>query len=242
MGVAGTNKGQRFVIAWNGLVCPVTKVGPTADVRKDALGPDRRGRGRTRKFAKDNPGATCQLRPNIASNLRTIAALSHKSLRPMKACLLLRMGHGDLAARSGTPGRSAPTCRSRACRCRSVPYACQEWSLLALGIAAPPHIPRGDDRMALSIARKLAASRAGGAASSEEGERFKSHLSRRRSCRPGTTACISARRGSPAALDLLAIRRFGSLAYHEAEPGRTHQALPREGKTRRRADQPSGVL
>jgi hypothetical protein len=160
----GPPQGQRFVIAWNGLVCPVTKVGPTADVRKDTLALIAEDEAERAKFTKDNPGApfTRQSPPgpdailphDVADELE---AFSHKTLRPMKACVLLRMGHGDLAARLWNAWKiGTPYADPEHADADPYPMLANEWTGSLLDRAATAH-SRGEDRMALSMVRKLTA-------------------------------------------------------------------------------------
>ena len=154
----GALNGQHFAVGWDGLVRPVTKVGAVADFRKDVLAVIADDEAFRTKFVKERPGTTFE-RGHDREVGEDCDGFSHKSLKPLKACLLLRLGHGDLATRFWTTWKIGVEFADRQ-QTDSDPYAllAKAWidSLLDLSLGA--HF-RGDDKLALSSARKLVAIR-----------------------------------------------------------------------------------
>ncbi|MGO8744455.1 MAG: hypothetical protein ACLQNE_00565 [Thermoguttaceae bacterium] len=142
--------GQRFAVGWNGVVCPVTWVGPQADLRKDVLAMIAADAQERAEFGERRD----------EDDLRSDEyGLSLESMHPLKACLLLRLGEGDLAARSwnawkiGT-GFADPE------HAADDPYPTlfTWWTNALLDQAVRAHA-RYDDSLALASLRMLAAVR-----------------------------------------------------------------------------------
>jgi len=132
---------QRHAVCWNGLVYPVVDVGPRADVEKDVEGlftDDARERNEAR-------GRGGYLRGWAVSEDTSV---SHETLLPIKACLLLRLGHAKLAHRVFSASR--------------VPYRvlARDWVWALYDRAVCAHM-RGDDRLALLSAERLLSIRKG---------------------------------------------------------------------------------
>ena len=156
---AGDGERTRFAVAWNGLVYPTASIGEPADLEADMRAiaqqarPGRPGRPGPKSigFATDDEGA----------------AVSPESLRPVKACLLLRLDRADLAEAVWAAGAGRPRdVGDRAGRARSEPidegisYVTLAndlaWALYQRAVSS--HV-RGDDALALADARKLTAFR-----------------------------------------------------------------------------------
>jgi hypothetical protein len=151
---------QQFAVCWNGLVYPVVHTGEAADWRADA----RAFVGKVqRQFRKALPEEY---------------EISHESCRPIKGCLLLRLGEPKLAddlwlaiqlasdwdlishASQAGVSNSIPVPASKAVLSTNDPYlnwaSDWAWSLFERTVCA--HM-RGDDRLALATARLLDAAR-----------------------------------------------------------------------------------
>jgi hypothetical protein len=131
---------QQFAVAWNGLVYPVVTVGKEADVRTDVLAAIE-ARGETRPPVGSASGRA------IPERIGT----SHESILPLKACLLLRLGEGELAQRMwtlATPAQPAPENRD--------PYLplARDWTWCIFDRALGAHM-RGDDNLALASCEQL---------------------------------------------------------------------------------------
>ena len=94
---AADKAAQQFAVCWNGLVYPVVSVGDKADFKADIRAlvkadDDARQRGRkaTRTFH------SCDLAPAARAKAQSV---SEKAMLPLKVCMLLRLGEGELAAR-----------------------------------------------------------------------------------------------------------------------------------------------
>ena len=85
--------GQHFVIAWNGLVYPAHSIGAKANLKEDVLATVKADEEARAKNAIKFPGAGYRFRSAISEGL----AVSHSSLLPLKASLLLRLGEHLLA-------------------------------------------------------------------------------------------------------------------------------------------------
>ncbi len=80
---AAEKTAQRFAVCWNGMVYPVVSVGDKADLNSD-MQAVLKARGNGNRF-----GTACP--PEGAS-------VSETTVLPLKVCMLLRLGEGDLAA------------------------------------------------------------------------------------------------------------------------------------------------
>lgn len=84
---------QRFVIAWNGLVYPAHSIGDKANLKEDVLAAVKADEDSRAKSANKFPGAGYRFRLALPEGV----TVSHSSLLPLKACLLLRLGENLLA-------------------------------------------------------------------------------------------------------------------------------------------------
>jgi hypothetical protein len=84
---------HRFVIAWNGLVYPAHSIGDKANLKEDVLAAVKADEDARAKSANKFPAAGYRFRLAWQEGL----TVSHASLLPLKACLLLRLGENLLA-------------------------------------------------------------------------------------------------------------------------------------------------
>lgn len=146
---AADAKSPRFVICWNGLIYPAISVGDKADLSADLdqiIKADETARAEAAKRDPSFPfirfSAAC---PGEAQSV------SEKSMLPIKVCMLLRLGNGDLAARYWKcwKGPAAET-NEKSDAYRELAGALK-WSVFDRAICA--HM-RGDDRLALLSAKQ----------------------------------------------------------------------------------------
>ena len=112
---------QRFAVAWSGLVYPVVKVGAPADLAADVLAlADAAvdGRADVASKARRQGGIPAFSGFGAYGTNNEGAAVHPRTLHPIRACLLLRLGRADLAERSGRRapaglGRPTPPSRGR---------------------------------------------------------------------------------------------------------------------------------
>lgn len=154
--VFGATNGQKFAICWNGLVYPTVSVGPQADWRADASDCMKKA-GRQWRTA-----------------LPEAYEVSYESCLPVKGCLLLRLGEPELARdlwlqvaaqrdlnamfRQGSATNAVEEpARELA---KEDPYLqwAGDWTWDLFERAVCAHM-RGDDGLALSSAKTLAAAR-----------------------------------------------------------------------------------
>ena len=148
----------RFAVCWNGLVYPVVSIGDTSDWRADV------------RAAMKNAGR------QWASALPEAHGVSHETARPLKGCLILRLGDAQLAedfwlaiqagaqrapmALNAKSGLTNPTGNATAKLDEADPYlnwaSDWAWDLYDRAVCADM---RGDDRLALASARSLEAAR-----------------------------------------------------------------------------------
>jgi hypothetical protein len=82
---APANEKQRFAVCWNGLVYPVVEVGDKADVRDDV-----------------HTTIKTDSRVWLDHAIDEATSIAHDRLLPLRACLLLRFGEGELAEKLWT--------------------------------------------------------------------------------------------------------------------------------------------
>lgn len=154
---ASTSGGGRFAVCWNGLVYPVVSVGGPADLNADVdtlVQADAKIRS---AFVKANP--TGSYFRFMHGAIPEGESVSETSFLPIKVCLLLRLGEGDLARTfwdawlSGTPPRHNGN--DEALRDPYLTLA-DEWVWALFDRAVTAHM-RGDDRLAVLDARHLTA-------------------------------------------------------------------------------------
>jgi hypothetical protein len=146
---------RRSAVTWNGLVYPVTKLGPAADFEADvqALVSPREARADEKKGPAPPRGFSIS-----GASTGHLDRASQRQLTPMMAVLLLRLGRADLAEavwKAWTGGRPIPLERgqdeSRVLYFRLA----SDWAWALLDRAATAHT-RGDDPLALASLRELA--------------------------------------------------------------------------------------
>lgn len=150
---ARDSSGQRFAVCWNGLVYPVVSAGARANLRADVealLETDKQTRA---KYAAENASAT-STRFRSADIEQT--AVSHGALLPLQACMLVRLGEGELAARvwsAWSVGRMPGAADGDA---EPDPYLefASDWVWALFNRTLLAHM-RGDDRLALLGTRAI---------------------------------------------------------------------------------------
>lgn len=158
---------QRFAVCWNGLVYPVISVGAKADCRQDVkalLKTDReridermseykRKLEEAAKKTAETGKEHSVFKPTVRYNhaIAEGSGASHSTILPMKAVLLLRQGHGDLAQElwlQWFAGREDEAGKD------PYPLLTRDWIWALFDRALCAHM-RGDDRLALLGARIL---------------------------------------------------------------------------------------
>lgn len=86
---AAADQKQRFAILWNGLVYPVSAIGPAADLRRGIDALVKAASDERKKEEQDFPGRPSFRDMGAAAEE---SAVSEKTLAPLKACLLVRFG------------------------------------------------------------------------------------------------------------------------------------------------------
>ena len=150
-----TGRSGPFAVCWNGLVYPVVRVGPPADLAADVADTVRRDREARARYAAADP-----IRPYSSRGFRADDGLDPALPRGIPICLLLRLGRDDLA------GRLHEIVRSYAFDRYATPDGRGEWPgpyltwagdwLWARFSRSIRALMRGDDRLALADARELA--------------------------------------------------------------------------------------
>ena len=164
---AAGDQRQRFAVAWDGLVYPALSVGEPADLAADV-------RALIESHAKPGPGGGRRGgwdgQMGRSSRFRgfneppEIPAIEPDSLRPIKVCLLLRLGRGDLAEAVWQAGTGIPRADGPAAKVDLTSYGVSylslatDWAWAGYERAIAAHV-RGDDALALIDARGLAAAR-----------------------------------------------------------------------------------
>jgi hypothetical protein len=150
--------GPRSAVAWNGLVYPVTRLGPAADLEADIQAlvkpfeaPARGGERQVRRyqFSRDPMGG-----PSSGD----LVTAWQDEFTPIKAILLLRLGRGDLAKLVWKAGLGWPPTANEGVPAEDrALYAnlAADWEWALLDRAASAH-SRGDDPLALASLRELA--------------------------------------------------------------------------------------
>jgi hypothetical protein len=138
---------QRFAVCWNGLVYPISSVAEKADVKADVIAAIKAG-----EESDESDLLLRFLSPRYATDESLV--LSHETVVPLKAALLLRLGEGELASRVWFEW-----CRKlgeRDPEYRNNPFVtlAESWTWCAFDRALQAHM-RGDDPLALAAARDL---------------------------------------------------------------------------------------
>jgi hypothetical protein len=145
---------QRFAVAWNGLVYPLVSLGQRANLGQDVIALIRADEEARAKWAKDFPNQRFYRFRNAVSEAGSV---SHASLLPVKASLLLRLGETSLAEQTWaawTAGMDAGV--NDDARHLRDPYLmlAADWIWARFDRAVCAHM-RGDDYLALLDARAL---------------------------------------------------------------------------------------
>lgn len=150
--VLPTKKGvaQRFAVCWNGLVYPVVTIKERADLKIDI-----------RAILKADEQVRAQVKDGRFYRHRHAwqegYSASYKSLLPIKACLLLRLGEEELARgvwEAWTAGMRADTNDDATHLADPYLMLATDWLWAMFDRAVCAHM-RGDDRLALVDARLL---------------------------------------------------------------------------------------
>ena len=149
----------RFAVGWNGLVYPVVSVGAPADVHADILALIKADDTARAAYTQKHPNFPYTHLEQATSEAQS---LSETTLMPLKACLLLRLGEGELAQRYWTAVLAGwPENMNNNGVVRTDPYLqlASDWAWSLFDRAVCAHM-RGDDRLALLSARALVPMRA----------------------------------------------------------------------------------
>lgn len=156
---AGAENGPRLAVAWNGLVYPVTRVGPVADLEADLrvlLTPSSKTSEAERRRAELNERS--HWNPVSHEPIAHLRSASQRELMPAKAILMLRLGRADLAEalwRAGTHQElGKATTKSMSERIWYLDLA-SAWAWALYDRAARAHA-QADDGLALESLKELA--------------------------------------------------------------------------------------
>ena len=148
----------RFVVCWDGLIYPAVTVGEPADLDRDIKDLAAHLK-RTREAGPSNrfmPGGLLGLPRGRARITTGVAGVDNQS--PIKICLLLRLGRADLAEAlfaAGTTWTPKPRTRDLTNYGMSYLTLAGDWAGSAFERLIGAHV-RGDDAIALDLARRLA--------------------------------------------------------------------------------------
>jgi hypothetical protein len=151
--VLPSNKDQRYVVTWSGLVYPAVSVGEKADLQLDVrtlIQRDEEGRA---KWARERPNWPFTRYQHAAGEGYNV---SHETLQPLKACLLLRLGESGLAEQLWAAWLIGTADSANQAGGFKNPYdmLASEWAWAMFDRALCAHM-RGDDKLALLSARAL---------------------------------------------------------------------------------------
>ncbi len=143
---------EHFAIAWNGLLYPVGKIGPAADFRADVAALLAEDQKRIEKDRAEHPGFV--RRPRLFSGNDERATASERSILPIKAVLLYRLGEPALAQKvldgyygDASGGGPLPTVDL-------FPTLAGDWLWYMFDRAVTAHM-RADDRLSWMDASRL---------------------------------------------------------------------------------------
>ena len=149
---AGKASPGGYAVCWNGLVYAVEKVGDKADVKADMEAVVKADEAMRAAYAKDNGDGTFY---RFRHAWPEDHAVSHKSLLPDKACLLLRLGEVELAGSVWNAWRAGmkENTNDDATHLKD-PYLmlASDWVWAEFDRAVTAHM-RADDGLALTSAR-----------------------------------------------------------------------------------------
>jgi len=144
----------RSAVCWNGLIYPVRSVDAPADLRHDVANAVKDLDARRADYEKIYPGQSYRFAVDTVSEQ---SGVSFSTVLPMKACLLVRLGYGDLAEEllkswseavqwdAHDPGRGRESLYGELA-------GDWLWSLFERAVCAHE---RGDDGLSLTSARML---------------------------------------------------------------------------------------
>ncbi len=141
------NQTQRFGIGWNGLVYPLVSVGEPANLSGDVLQSIKQDENLRARYKIEHPDFPFFRLQHAVSEA---TSMSHEMLLPLKASLLLRLGHTDLAERvwsAWSAGRDGDDKDLYLILSR-------EWAWALFDRAVTAHM-RGDDKLSVLSARSL---------------------------------------------------------------------------------------
>jgi hypothetical protein len=147
-------KGQRFAIAWNGLVYPIIELGEKSDLEADIKSACKADED-AREAAKKDRWRGRSFRLSGAIPERT--SVSEHELLPIKVCVLVRLGRTALAERAWSDWIAGIQQNDREL---DDPYLtlAGDWLWALYDRAVTAHM-RGDDRLALADLRRLASAK-----------------------------------------------------------------------------------
>ena len=141
------NQTQRFGIGWNGLVYPLVSVGEPANLRDDVLHVIKQDENFRARYKIEHPTFRFfRLQPATSE----ANSMSHETLLPLKASLLLRLGHTDLAEKVWSAWIAGRDVDDK----RLYLILSWEWAWALFDRAVTAHM-RGDDRLSVLSARSL---------------------------------------------------------------------------------------
>jgi hypothetical protein len=159
----------RFAVCWNGLVYPAVSIGEKADIEADVLAVLKAADEESRE--KPNKERTDFIFYRGWNALPEGCAVSHQTLQPLQAALLLRLGKTELAERVCVALKMGMNENTKdASKHLDDPYLmlATDWAWAIFDRAVCAHM-RGDDRTALPSARLL--TKIGPAVEAEAGKR-----------------------------------------------------------------------
>ena len=150
------NQTQRFGIGWNGLVYPLVSVGEPANLSEDILKLIKQDEDLRARWKIEHPDFPFY---RFQSAVHESASMSHEVLLPLKACLLLRLGHADLTEKvwNAWVVGTNPDGNNKTIPFND-PYLVlsSEWTWALFDRAVTAHM-RGDDTLSVLSARALLA-------------------------------------------------------------------------------------
>jgi hypothetical protein len=163
-GAAEKAGGLRFAVTWDGLIYPLTKVGPAANLKADVeallAADDKWWKGAVeegQKKAKENPKFAFAYRPHRWQHAQAESSLvSYQSLLPLKSCTLFILGEGELAERLWNAWKRGTGIEEDRGNPADDPYLifAREWGWALFDRAVGAH-KRGDDVISMLDAAAL---------------------------------------------------------------------------------------
>ncbi|HET6892884.1 MAG TPA: hypothetical protein VFH31_17395 [Pyrinomonadaceae bacterium] len=146
---------QRFGIGWNGLVYPLVSVGEPANLNEDIQKLIKQDEDFRARWKIEHPDFPFH---RFHSGIHESASTSHEVLLPLKAALLLRLGHADLAEKVWSAWTVGTNLAGNDQTNLKDPYLilASEWAWALFDRAVTTHM-RGDDRLSVLSARSLLA-------------------------------------------------------------------------------------